>query len=390
MQGNSGQGNWLGTSDNTDLILKANGQERLRLQAEGGIKASGLLQADRMKILGLTELDSVRSVHIRANRISSQNPGDSLIFFGDSSFVIDHTNNHIYADNHGSPRDLTIQSRPGPIETPNSNNTLINPLTGKVGIGTTSPAEKLHVVGDVQITGSKLHVSSTGNVGVGNSSPTDKLHVTGNIRITGSRLHVNSSGNIGIGTSSPQARLDVRNTSSGNAFRVLSDGTVIAGQLTGSGSTARVHFGDSNHYIGSKWGVGVSIGTFGAADVITIHESSGKVTIGPDYITAGPHTDFRLCVDGKIAAKEVVVTTDDNYWPDYVFGDDYKLTPLEEVKTFVQEHRHLPGIPSSEEIATAGGVELKEMNILLLKEIEHLYLQLFELKAEMQQLKQKP
>ncbi len=68
---------------------------------------------------------------------------------------------------------------------------------GNVGIGTTAPAQKLHVVG---------HTYITGNLGVGTASPGGKLHVVGNAII---------SGRLGIGGSSSSTyALNVHGTSS--------------------------------------------------------------------------------------------------------------------------------------------------------------------------------
>ena len=63
--------------------------------------------------------------------------------------------------------------------------------TGNVGIGTSTPSQKLDVQGNA-------HVS--GNVGIGTSTPSQKLDVQGNAHV---------SGNVGIGTSTPNAKLSV-------------------------------------------------------------------------------------------------------------------------------------------------------------------------------------
>ena len=71
----------------------------------------------------------------------------------------------------------------------------IDGSTGRVGIGTTSPAQKLHVEGTARITGhtdiaNSIDISNTTRIytklGVGNSSwvtPTEALEVRGNARI---------------------------------------------------------------------------------------------------------------------------------------------------------------------------------------------------------------
>jgi hypothetical protein len=50
-----------------------------------------------------------------------------------------------------------------------------------------------------------------------------------------------------------------------------------------------------------------------------------------------------------------------------------KLTTLESLKVFIDKNKHLPEIPTAQEVET-NGVNLGEMNTLLLKKIEELTL----------------
>ena len=52
---------------------------------------------------------------------------------------------------------------------------------------------------------------------------------------------------------------------------------------------------------------------------------------------------------------------------------DYDLMPLEKVERFVSKNKHLPEIPSAKEVEN-NGVDLMEMNVLLLKKVEELTL----------------
>ena len=88
---------------------------------------------------------------------------------------------------------------------------------------------------------------------------------------------------------------------------------------------------------------------------------------------------YKLAVDGKIRTREVRV--DQDTWPDYVFTKDYNLPTLDEVKEHIDQKGHLPNIPSAKEVE-ANGIQLGEMNKLLLEKIEELTLYVLELKKE--------
>ena len=107
-----------------------------------------------------------------------------------------------------------------------------------------------------------------------------------------------------------------------------------------------------------------------------IHFNSGNVGIG----TSTPGT-WKLAVNGNIRAKEIKVETAN--WPDYVFSKDYDLPSLAEIQKHIQEKGHLPGMPSATEAET-NGVELGEMNRLLLEKVEELTLFIINQKKEYQ------
>lgn len=81
---------------------------------------------------------------------------------------------------------------------------------------------------------------------------------------------------------------------------------------------------------------------------------------------------YRLAVAGKIVAEEIKVALQNN-WPDYVFLKDYSLPNLYEVEKYIRKNGHLKNIPGSKEVEDSG-INLGEMNGLLLRKIEELTL----------------
>ena len=97
--------------------------------------------------------------------------------------------------------------------------------------------------------------------------------------------------------------------------------------------------------------------------------TEGNVGIGTD----NSFSDAKLTVNGKILAKEIKIVS--NITSDYVFYPGYKLMPLNELESYLKQHKHLPGIPSADEFAKSGQ-NLGEMDDLLLRKIEELTLYL--------------
>ncbi|MEO9964172.1 MAG: hypothetical protein ABJF11_00195 [Reichenbachiella sp.] len=95
---------------------------------------------------------------------------------------------------------------------------------------------------------------------------------------------------------------------------------------------------------------------------------------------------FRVYGNGKVEAKEVLVAL--NIWNDHVFKSDYDLRPLEEVHEYVQTNHHLPEIPSEAEVF-ANGINLGEMDAMLLKKIEELTLYIIEQNERIKELELK-
>jgi hypothetical protein len=71
---------------------------------------------------------------------------------------------------------------------------------------------------------------------------------------------------------------------------------------------------------------------------------------------------------------------------DYVFDESYNLKSLSEVESYVNEHKHLPGIPSAADMAE-NGVSVSAMSNMLLEKVEELTLHMIRLEKENEALK---
>lgn len=81
----------------------------------------------------------------------------------------------------------------------------------------------------------------------------------------------------------------------------------------------------------------------------------------------------KLEVNGQIHAKSVKVDLQE--WADLVFEEGYDLKRLREIETYIHTYGHLPEIPS-EATVLSQGIDLGDMNRLLLQKVEELTLHL--------------
>ena len=108
---------------------------------------------------------------------------------------------------------------------------------------------------------------------------------------------------------------------------------------------------------------------------------SGKIGIN----TTNNVNGYALAVDGGIISNKVYVK-EVNQWPDYVFSEDYDLMDLEELKNYLDEHKHLPGVPSKAEVIN-NGYDVNEMQQTMLRKIEEMTRYILMLQEEINELK---
>lgn len=125
---------------------------------------------------------------------------------------------------------------------------------------------------------------------------------------------------------------------------------------------------------------GLVIGPWSNSEAGMRITSTGNVGIG----TANPGT-FKLAVNGKIGARQIHVTLQ-NPFPDYVFDSKYKLRSLYNLENYINQNKHLPGIPSAAEVEKNGGIDLGQMNTKLLEKVEELTLYIIEINKKVEKL----
>lgn len=198
------------------------------------------------------------------------------------------------------------------------------------------------------------NITRDGKVSIGTSSSNDKLNIGGSFRMIGGMLN--------FGYLFPLSSMDSY-FSMGYRENLNNSSNLLSG-----------------FYLYPYSGDLVNIDIFSGNAVYPESYKSfymnelGKIGIGTVGLTCSDCSDYRLFVKNGIRTEKVKVDiAANNGWADYVFAKDYKLMPLKEVETFISNNGHLPEVPSTEE-AIANGIELKAMNILLLKKVEELTL----------------
>ncbi len=117
--------------------------------------------------------------------------------------------------------------------------------------------------------------------------------------------------------------------------------------------------------------------------------TKGKVGIGVEKPTAELDVNGSIKCTGSLDVVELNandIHMDMSNVADYVFADGYNLKSLSEVENYVNEHKHLPGVPSAAEME-AEGISVSKMSNLLLEKVEELTLHMIQLEKENAALK---
>jgi hypothetical protein len=212
--------------------------------------------------------------------------------------------------------------------------------------------------------------------GYNNTSESNRLIIANGAQTSDVLIYGDfSSGDVGIGSTDPDARLEIQGISGGVAL-------------------IKIDQRGASHYAGlrldrddnEKWFVGMTNSndnlTFRrtASSNYMVIDTTGRVGIGMQT------PSYKLDVAGDINTTGEIRRNGDQYnHPDYVFEPGYEMLPLEELNDYLAQNRHLPGMPSAEDVRSEG-VKLFEQNRLLLEKLEESYLYIVELQKKIAEL----
>lgn len=103
---------------------------------------------------------------------------------------------------------------------------------------------------------------------------------------------------------------------------------------------------------------------------------------GPVTVGGLKNNDALQVPDGIISSKSKVENCQAAGWCDYVFKEDYELLCLEDLKAFISKNKHLPGIPSAQEVIK-NGFSMTNITLGFQIKIEEAYLYLIAIEKEL-------
>jgi hypothetical protein len=254
--------------------------------------------------------------------------------------------------------------------------------TTNVGIGTSSPGSTLHLFGSGNSNSPYLLIDWAPSSG----TPSHNISGEWGIKIgTAGKLYTNRTPACGSGTFRIKG-----NETNGNTISFWSSliNFGIAPSTCNGDQAGTFNFGGGNVWVRDT----LVISSYNTSSGPKFLVPSGyrfavngsalfkdKVIIG-DYssFTKGFPASYNLYVAGGILTEKVrVAVKTSSDWADYVFANDYKLMPLQEVENFVKQNNHLPNVPSAQEVVDQG-IDIAKMDAKLLEKIEELTLYIIE------------
>ena len=392
---------FIGSTDTSAVIFKTNNQETMRMMGNGNVGVGISNPSEKLEVNGTIKAQGLKLNNLNIQYEAASSQGPEKIVWGASTPA--------NAGNIGAP--LIPANCLDPLQIDKFNVfdgaavfKVKTPLLGTMACKSYDPTLFVGLFG----CDGAIEVVQDGSViNNGPTSALNKLLLNTNCgrdvvvgKSDGGNLIVNH--NLGIGVLNPQYKLDVGGEINGDNY--LKNGTPVEfskwssnNGITHSGNQVNISYSGnvlsfkaSNPYgqINSstnKIDFWTSPGTWNELSMgkINVHGDAvidGNFVIGSTNVQA----DAKLAVKGNIKAYEITV---DNTWSDFVFEDNYKLTPLLEVEKYILKNNHLEGIPCAAEIEKKG-LPVGELLKLQMQKIEELTLYTIELQKQLIILKE--
>lgn len=244
---------------------------------------------------------------------------------------------------------------------------------------------------------------SSGGSSINTMSTSDVLS---NIKMT-----IDHTGKLGLGTTAPQVgKMEIVQSQADNSKYAL-----VLNQESNSLKSIEMQYDYQNQV---QWAVGTSWFENDSARnsffiwnekrtsyALTIHAGLGWVGIEQPWPSAkldvngsfkagcagigvnppDENSSWKLFVNGGIKAREIKVTTQS--FADYVFTEKYSLPSIADLDRFIKQNKHLPGMPSADEVCQNEGIELGSMQVKLLEKVEEQALYIISLQKQIDELR---
>jgi len=200
------------------------------------------------------------------------------------------------------------------------------------------------------------------------------------------KMVILNSGQVGIGTediSNESATLVVKTRDVGNSYHVAQFFDKDLNRRFTFNTVSENKFSFYVYNESESKNEKLYLGSLYDEKALVVNGETGQVGIGTSTFSA----DYKLAVDGKIIAEGMKIEMSES-WPDYVFASSYNLRPLSEVKTFIEENSHLPEVPSAQDVEE-NGVDVGQMDAILLQKIEEMTLYMIQLEEKNARLENK-
>lgn len=343
---------------------------------------------DGWKPLGTTAANSIADDPYTWSLTGNSNTNPAFNFIGttDNQPLLLKTNNQRVAffDNTGF-NNLFIGKLAGISSAPTGTPGTANSGSYNIGFGASSLTSLTTGFGNVAIGFGSLANLSTGsdNLSVGNSALYNNLSGSNNVALGGGSMYGNKgSSNTALGAYSL-------------ANNIFGSGNIAIGDGAGGGSSGsnNVFLGfnagyseassDKLYIAGSSTTTPLIYGDFSAKFV-----SIGDVPVDKRNSVASSGQYSLIVEKGILSEKLKVALKASTDWADYVFEPEYKanMLSLEEVEAYTIKNKHLPNVPSAEELVEKG-LDFNETSRIFMEKIEELTLYLIELNKEIKKLK---